>query len=423
MYEKSIADNGLTVIASPMKDMASVSLSIWIGVGGRYEAPKESGISHFLEHMLFKGTFTRTAKQLKEAVEGIGGAFNGFTADEVTCYMVKVPAKYAELGADVLADMVLNARLDEEDVKKEKFVICEEIKMYRDQPADHVLDLLGEVMWPGNALGRPLTGTISTVKALNGKKLADFRRENYHPANIAVIAAGKVDTEKLFGFMAERFKGEKKRQKPSFKKARPGQKALRMKILPKKINQTHIAMGFLAPDSNITERIGMKLMNVIFGGNMSSRLFDHLRENKGLCYDIASSYKRHSDIGELHIHAGVDKSKTGESIAAIIDEVQRMRDSKVSADELVRAKEYVKGQFELAMESTAARMMWLGDRFMVHDHIPEVRDVIKQINSITAGMIHELSGKVFRGSLLNLAMIGDIRLKDRNGIRRELARL
>ena len=164
MYNKMQAKNGLNVIVSPMKHMSSVSLGIWIGVGGRYESKQESGISHLVEHMLFKGTNTRTTKELKQAVEGVGGAFNGFTSDEVTCYMVKVPARYMELGVDVLADMVLDAKIDQNDLAREKFVIYEEIKMYRDQPADHVLDVLGELMWPGDALGRPLTGNINLIK-------------------------------------------------------------------------------------------------------------------------------------------------------------------------------------------------------------------------------------------------------------------
>ncbi|RKY43144.1 MAG: insulinase family protein [Candidatus Makaraimicrobium thalassicum] len=423
MYKKLQGKNGLTVIVSPMPQMASVSLGIWIGVGGRYESEKQSGISHLVEHMLFKGTHSRTAKDLKESIEGIGGAFNGFTSDEVTCYMVKVPAKYLELGIDILADMVLNARFDEQDLTRERFVVCEEIKMYRDQPADHVMDLLGEIMWPQNALGRPLTGSISNVKGFSADELIRFKENNYHPANIAVVAAGRADPEKVLSYAAQRFAAKKKRKTPSFETPKVTQKSSSMKVCRGDTKQTHIAMGFHATDRNIRERFALKLMNVIFGGNMSSRLFEELREKYGLCYDISSSYKRHSDVGEVHIHAGVDNKKAPRSVIAILDEVKKLRDLGITEDELARAKEYAKGQFLIAMEGTATRMMWLGDKFMVQRHIPGVKDVLREIDGVTSAEIHKVCERIFRASSVNLAMVGRLRDKDKSKIKEELNRL
>ncbi|MFC1570322.1 M16 family metallopeptidase [Candidatus Omnitrophota bacterium] len=423
MYKKVQAKNGLNVIVSPMKHMSSVSLGVWIGIGGRYESEKESGISHLVEHMLFKGTHTRSTKDLKQAIEGVGGAFNGFTSDEVTCYMVKVPARYMELGVDILSDMVLDAKIDEKDLAKERYVIYEEIKMYRDQPADHVLDILGKIMWPGNALGRPLTGNINTVKSITRKELINFKDKNYHPGNIAVVAAGNVDEKKISSYAASKFAARTRGKKLSFTSPRTKQKSPRVKIDTGTSSQAHIAFGFCDESNNIRQRFAMKLMNVIFGGNMSARLFEELREKYGLCYDIASSYKRHSDIGEIQIHAGVDNKKASRSVVAILDEIKKLRDIGVTDDELERAKKYTKGQFQLAMEATSTRMLWLGDRFMVHRAIPEVKDVLKRIDAVTPTEIRSASARVFKASGANLAMIGKLPEKEKNKIKKELERL
>ncbi|MDD5634112.1 MAG: pitrilysin family protein [Candidatus Omnitrophica bacterium] len=423
MYEKLKTNNGLTVISSSMPQMSSVSLGAWIGVGGRYETEERSGISHLVEHMLFKGTHARSAKALKEAVEGVGGTFNGFTSDEVTCYMVKVPAKYTELGIDVLSDMVLNPRFDSKDLAKEKYVICEEIKMYRDQPSEYVQDLLSEIMWPNNALGRPLTGTISTVKSITNDEIKKFKEENYHPANISMISAGKMDTRALFQCVSEKFAKSEKKETPSFKKPNINQKNFNIKFSRKNTKQTHIAMGFHASELDTRERFGVKLMNVILGGNMSSRLFEELREKHGLCYDISSSYKRHSDVGEVHIHAGVDNSNAYRSIVAIIDELRNIRDLGVTAEELSRAKQYTKGQFLLAIEGTSNRMLWLGDRHMVHNDIPDIKKVLENIDNVTVEDIYKVCGKILRSEGGNLAMIGKLSEKCVNKIRKELAKL
>jgi predicted Zn-dependent peptidase len=423
MYKKFKESNGLTVIVSPMPHMASVALGVWIGVGGRYESASESGISHFIEHMVFKGTRGRSAKDLKESIEGIGGGFNGFTSDEVTCYMVKVPEKYTALGLDVLSDMVIDPKFDDPDIAKEKYVVCEEIKMYRDQPADHVLDALGELMWPDNPLGRRLTGTISTVKKLKRDELVKFKEENYHPGNIAVVAAGKLDPESFAKAAAASFSGLKPRKTRKVEAVSWGQSAPKTKFLSDKTQQAHIAFGFPMPDSSIKERYAARVMDVAFGGNMSSRLFEELREKNGLCYDISSSLKRHSDVGEMLIHAGVDARKACTSAAAIVDQILIMRDIGLTEGELLRAKEYTKGQFLLMMERTSARMLWLGDRHMVEKSIPETLEIVKLIESVTLDDVKKACERVFVRERANLAVIGKLGDKEKHIIRKTLDRL
>jgi len=423
LYKKKSTKNGLKMVVSTMPGMSSVSLGVWIGVGGRYEAAKQSGISHLIEHMLFKGTLSRDAMDLKQSIEGVGGSFNGFTADEVTCYMVKVPSKYMELGMEILGDMVLNPKFDEAEISREKFVICEEIKMYRDQPAEHVMELLGQIMWPGDPLGRPLTGSMTTVKGFSRNDIIKFKEERYYPGNIAVVAAGKVDPEKFFISTSRKFAGVKKGKSRSFKTPKISQKGPKTTFHRGDTKQTHIAMGFHAPDRNLHERFAMKLMNVILGGNMSSRLFDELREKRGLCYDISSMYKRHSDVGDVVVHAGVDTSNAMKSVIAVLNQLRLLKDKGVTRGELKRAREYAKGQFLLAMEGTSSRMVWLGDRLMVHKEIPEVKYVVKMLDQVTAGDIKKVAERIFRPGYLNLAVIGNIAPGDKSRITKELGKV
>jgi predicted Zn-dependent peptidase len=423
MYKKYDCKNGVKIITSRMPGMTSVSLGVWIGVGGRNENREENGISHLIEHMLFKGTGSRDTKELKQSIEGVGGAFNGFTSDEVTCYMVKVPAKYVNQGVDILADMILDPKFDESDLAKEKYVICEEIKMYRDQPADHVMDTLGEIMWPDSSLGRPLTGTESIVKNISREKMIEFKEKHYHPGNIAFIAAGKVDSDRFNEYISAKFEHWKKRKREGIKELVFSQNSPKLKILKKKTRQVHMAMGFRASADSWQKRYAVKVMNVILGGNMSSRLFENLRESQGLCYDVGSSYKRHIDVGELHIHAGVDNSKLVRSVSGIVDEIIALKDSDVGAEEIKRAKEFIKGQFLLAMEATSTRMLWLGDRLFVHKNIPQVKKVLERVDAVTAKDIISTAREFFIREGVNLAMIGSIRDEQKKKIIKELYRI
>ncbi|MBF0493731.1 MAG: insulinase family protein [Candidatus Omnitrophica bacterium] len=422
MYTKQVLKNGLTTIVSTMPHMESVSLGIWIGVGGRYESEKESGLSHMIEHMLFKGTLTRTTRDLKENIEGIGGSLNGFTSDEATCYMVKVPSNYAEVGIDVLSDMVLAPKFDEAEIEREKFVVVEEIKMYKDQPADHVHELLAGIMWPKDPLGRLLTGTITNVKSFTRQDMIKFREKNYIPSNMAIIAAGSIKPGLIENLAEKIFCGTSLRATP-IKASTIDQKQHKTVFSNKNIQQTHIAIGFPFKEKDISEKYPMELLNVILGGNMSSRLFEELREKNGLCYDIASNYKRHSDVSEFVIHAGVDTRKTVDAVSAVLSELKKMKNFHVSDDELKRAKEFIKGQFRMALENTSTRMLWMGDRFMMEKTIPDVEEILGKLDAVGKGDIKKAACKIFRESFLNLAIIGKVESAVREKIKAEIAKL
>lgn len=423
MYKIEKTRNKLTMISSPMPHMSSVSIGVWVAAGGRYEQKDQNGISHFLEHMLFKGTETRTAKQLKQAIEGIGGRFNGFTSDELTCYLVKLPGKFLDLGIEILCDMVLNAKLDEGEIRKEKQVISEEIKMYRDNPSDHVMEMLEATMWPGCALGRPLTGTLKTLKSMGKRELLEYKEKMYNPGNVVVVASGKFSENRFFEITESMFSERKPGRASSFERVEVNQTKPRVSISKRKTKQTHMAMGFPVKKLPEKKRLAVKLMSIILGGNMSSRLFEELREKYGLCYDVSSSFKRNKDVGHFNIHAGVDSRNLMRSVIAIVEELRKLKDLKVTSGELERAKKYARGNFALAMEATSSRMLWLGDRYMVDGKIPSVEEVMNAVEEVNLRDIRRVSTEIFSPLSGNIAVVGDVNRGDREKLKKRMGKL
>ena len=420
MYKKVILKNGLKVVTSEMPHMESVSIGIWIGVGGRYERKPVCGMSHLLEHMLFKGTAKRTANDLKESIEGVGGSFNGFTSEEVTCYLVKLPSEHTELGLDVLSDMVLNPALDGAELEKEKNVICEEIKMYMDQPAHHVFDILAEIMWPHHALGRPITGYIKSLKGFTRDNLVKFKNNYYQPANITVAACGKVDKKKIDRFAKDTFSMPSSWRRFSFDHVKNSHKESGVKFQYKNVQQAHVAFGFHSMERAHRLRYALGLMNIILGGNMSSRLFERLREKKALCYDISSSIKRYKETGATVIHAGVDGGKALAAAREVMSELKEIKKNNVTEGELKRAKEYARGQMLLALEDTGSRMLWIGERIVTEEEMTPVKEIFRRIDKVKAEDIKEAANMVFNMKNLSLAMVGPGSTRDKNMIRKAL---
>ncbi len=409
MYKKKTLKNKLDIIISPMRHMESIAIGIWIGTGGRYEDKKFCGISHFIEHMLFKGTLRRNASQLKQEIEGVGGHFNGFTSEEVICYLVKIPARHLMLGLDVLSDMVLNPKMDESEIEREKKVICEEIKMYEDRPSSFVHEILAGLMWPEHPLGRPLTGDINTVMAMDRIALMKHKERFYQPANMAVVVTGKMYIHKLLEEVNKKFRAgykNSKNKKYQFKKFKITQEKPRLKLHFKDTEQAHIAIGFHAFSRKDKDKYALDLLNIILGGNMSSRLFEELREKQALCYDVSSSVKKYEETGAFLIHAGVDNSKTEIALRAIMHELAKVKKHYVSKDELKRAKEFYKGQFLLALEDTGSRMLWLGDKTMTKEGIPGLKFILRHIEKVNIEDIRRVASRVFKENFMNLAAIG-----------------
>ncbi len=366
-YKKEILKNGLTIIMADMPAMESISVGVWIGAGGRYEKKSKAGISHFLEHMVFKGTKKRSAQALKEAIEGHGGALNGFTGEEYTCYLAKVLSKDAHIAVDVLSDMALNPRLSPDDFAKERFVILEEIKMYLDMPNHYVQELLAELLWPNQPLGMPLAGTFKTVSTLTRGDLADYKKAFYSPKNIVVSIAGKLPDFNLVKVIEKNFKPAAAMPRQEFTSADTAQKLPRANFFFKETEQTHVAMGLHGYSRFSEDKYKLDLLHIILGGNMSSRLFQKVREEAGLAYEISSSIKHYQDTGALVISAGIDNKKVNKAIKVIIGELKKIKSGGVSKAEFIRAKEFYRGQVLMIFEETMHHMLWLGEKFMCAD--------------------------------------------------------
>ncbi|MFH1848454.1 MAG: pitrilysin family protein, partial [Candidatus Omnitrophota bacterium] len=405
MYKKIVLDNGLTVILADMPHMESVSVGIWITAGGRYETKRLSGVSHFLEHMLFKGTKKRTCKQIKESIEGTGGSLNGFTGEECTCYLAKVLSGNIDMAADILGDMTRNAMMNPDDFNREKGVILEELKMYMDMPGHYVQELLSELMWPGQQLGMPLIGTFDTVTKLKLADLVSYKDRYYAPQNVVVSAAGRIASLDF----VKRFEGWPRRgapQRDSFKNVSIRQAGPRINYHAKETEQTHLAMGFHGYGKFHPRRYDLAVLSIILGGNMSSRLFNEVREKRGLAYEIHSTSKYYYDTGAFIISAGIDNKKVGPAADVIIKELRRIKKCGISKDEFSRAMEFYRGQLLMMFEDTSGHMLWLGEKVLNGEDNFRLEQVLERISKVTPDSVRETASKVFTPKKVNVAVIG-----------------
>jgi predicted Zn-dependent peptidase len=422
MYEKTILNNGLTVISHYMPSRVSISLGLWIKAGARYEGKNINGISHFLEHVLFKGTARRNCEEIKQAIEGIGGSFNGFTAQEMTCYLAKVPGEYLERALDVLADMVLNASLTPKDIEVERKVILEEIRMYKDLPSHFVMDLLTELLWPNQPLGRNIAGETDTVGQIDRKQLAAYKRSFYQLDNIIVAACGNLKHSRLLEECKKHLSVSPadKIERKGFVSAKENQTAPQWKFQVKKTEQTHLALGLHGLPKAHPGHFALNLLNIILGANMSSRLFREVREARGLAYDIGTSLKFFQDSGAFIVHAGIDNRRVVETLEIILAQLMEIKKNNVGAQELARAKEYYIGQLGLGLESTGDHMLWLGENFASLNKFLYPEKIIKQVKGIEAGDITRLADKILQTRSLNLALIGPLTDKTKSQVKERL---
>ena len=348
MYRVTQLKNGLTVATAEMPHMTSVSVGLWVGVGSRYEPAPLNGVCHFIEHLLFKGTRKRSAKEISQAVEGIGGYLNAFTSEETTCFHARACHDRFDDLLDVLLDMLLDSKFAPADIAKEREVIKEEIAMYLDEPQHQVQELLNATLWPGQPLGRPITGTEQTLDAMTRSDLLGYLRDNYVAGNTLIVAAGRLKHRRVVRAVARyasRFPITA-RAEASLPPARDQQRP-RIRLFTKKTEQTQIALGIRTCSRQDERRYALRLLNTILGENMSSRLFQVVREDRGLAYSIYSTPSFFSDTGDLVISAGLDTDNVTKVLQLILRELRRMREAAPSAAELRRARDYVIGQIDL----------------------------------------------------------------------------
>ncbi|MFH1458361.1 MAG: pitrilysin family protein [Candidatus Omnitrophota bacterium] len=419
MYKKTLLHNGLRIVSHPMPRMQSVAIGLWIKVGGRYESDRNKGISHFLEHLLFKGSKKFSYRKIKESIEGVGGSLNGFTSEEVTCYLAKIPARHIEIALDVLSDMVLNPLLPAQEIEKERTVILEEIKMYKDQPQIYIYELLDELLWPGQPLGAPVIGTVDSVSRIKKEDIRSFKSRFYVPANIIISAAGSLRHEKLVRMAQRTFSRAEEDSLNSFEKAQERQKAPSLKIFYKETEQTHMALGFHSLKRGHPLKHALGILNIVLGANMSSRLFNEIREKRGLAYEIATLVKRYLDTGAFLVHAGIDNSKVQEATRLILKELRICKKELISMGEFRRAKEFYLGQLMLALEDTLDHMLWIGECTMCLDRTYSLGDIIDEVRKVKREDVRLVARAIFQERKLNMALIGP--LKDsHNKIHKEL---
>ena len=392
-----------------MKDVQSLAMGIWINTGSRNESLEYSGISHYLEHLVFKGTQKYSCQKIKESIEGVGGSFNGFTSEEATCYLIKLPAKYLDLALDILSDMVLIPTLPKGEIEKERTVILEEIKMYKDLPQSYVYELLDELLWPEQPLGRSTLGTVESVNRIQRQDLDGYRKRYYTAANIVVSAAGLVNHAGLSAKVQKRFSVLRKNSRNNSVSADVQQDGPKAKIFYKETEQTHFVVGFHGLPREHKLKYALGLLNVILGGNSSSRLFDEIREKRGLAYEIGTGVKRLKDTGAFIVHVGVDNNKIVEVLKLIFGQLLRVKTERVAETEFKRAKEFSLGQLMLALEDTMDQMLWIGESTLSLDKIFSLKQVIQEVDKVQARDIEEVANLIFNKNDLNLALIGPLK--------------
>lgn len=398
-------DNGVRVVTSAVDGVESVSLGVWAGIGARYETDRLAGISHFIEHLLFKGTGRRSAREITRAIEGRGGYLNAFTQEESTCYYSRVAFNHAWRALDVLIDMYLHPALASGDIDRERGVIVEEIMMYRDQPQHAVQDKLGGALWCGHPLGRPIIGGPESLRNMRRAEIVDFKRRMYVPGNTVVSGAGRIDHADCVARVREALSPMRPLRRPRFRAFADSVRQQAVAWEARDIEQAHLAMGFRCFGRLDDRRYALRILNAVLGENMSSRLFQVVRERHGLAYSIHSSAHLFQDSGALVISAGLDRARLRKALRLIVREARSMKERRVGQKELRRAKDYVVGQMRLSLESTSSQMLWLGDNLLTHGRFVPPEESIDRLQAVTAEDVCRVAAGVLRRRRTSLALI------------------
>ena len=407
MYQKSVLDQGLRVLTSTMPHTRSVSVGFFIAVGSRYETKVENGVTHFIEHMLFKGTAKRPkARDIAVAIEGIGGMFNASTGRELTTYWTKVGQDHFSIALDVLADMLLNSKLEEEELQKERGVIIEEINMTLDHPSDWVHLLATELIWPDHPLGRDQAGTKESVSGITRPMVQAYISRHYQPANTVLAIAGNVDHDRVVEEATAQLSAWQRKPDNSCTPMNLAQEEARVRLERGNTQQAHLALVLPGVCRFDDDKYNLSLLNTILGQGMSSRLFLEVREKRGLAYSVYSYISPLLDTGLMGVYAGVDAEQIEQALQAILEELDKMRQAPVSDDELEKAKEFIKGRLQLQMEDSFSVASWIGRQESLEDRVLSVDEALQKVDAVTTADIQRVAQRLIRQDKLNLAVIG-----------------
>ena len=406
-YERKTLQNGLRLLVAPMPGMRSASISFFFTVGSRYESNTNAGISHFIEHMLFKGSQKYpNARLISEAIEGVGGVFNASTGKELTHYSARVPGEHASAVLDVLADMVHHPLFDPIEIEKERGVIIEELSSTRDDPQDWVGLLIDEAMWPKLPLGRDDAGYIETVSNMQRQQMLDYLDEYYRPNSLIISVAGNIDSTCIVEKCKRLFSTWEPRQHSTWEKCLPPADTTPIVLIKKDTEQVNLCLGTLGIAYSSPNYYALMLINAILGDGMSSRLFQTIREEQGLAYDIGSYFNSYAETGNFVVSAGVDPSQVEAAVRAIVNELNSLCTKPVPAEELDRIKAYMKGGLLLGLEGTSQVSYWLGSQESLRDKILDADEIMVHIEAVTSQDIQRLAQICFAPQWRHLALIG-----------------
>ena len=398
--------NGLRLLTEQMSHVRSVSIGVWLTRGSRHEPQEQSGIAHFVEHMLFKGTGRRTAEDIAQAIDSIGGQMDAFTAKEYASYYIKVLDEHLPLAVDVLSDIVMNPAFSAEDIEREKKVVLEEIKMVEDTPDDLVHELFTENFWHDHPLGRPILGTKDTVEGLNQAALRRYFSTVYTAPNLIIAAVGNITHAQVKELVGNAFKGLPTTSEPITEA--PPRVIPRITIRNKELEQSHVCLGAPSYRQDHEDRYSSYVMNTVLGGSMSSRLFQNVREKRGLAYAVFSGLSAYRDAGSMTIYAGCANDAVSELIDVVIAELRRIKDEPMPESELRRAKDHLKGSLMLNLESTSSRMSHLARQEIYFDRQFGLDETLEGVERVTPGDIQRVARDLFSDGALAATVLGAV---------------
>lgn len=409
MFTKYRLENGIPLVVERIRNVRSVALGIWVKVGSRYEPPQKNGISHFLEHMFFKGTKRRSARDIAVDIDSLGGDLNAFTTRETTTFYVKVLDEYLERGIDLLSDIFLHSTFPPSDIEKEKNIIKEEIKMVEDTPDDYIHDLFSQSVWGQEGVGQAVLGKRETIKTFTADDLSGHVKKYYGTKDTVIACAGNIEPERLVGSLNHilgnlRRGSESKQGKPvSFEPA--------VSVYQKDLSEAHMCLGTEGLPQGSADRYALYLLNTILGSGVSSRLFQNVREERGLAYSIYSFIASYIDTGMWGVYAGTAKKRLTEVIELVVSEMKGLKDT-ITADEVKRSKDQLKGNLILGLESTNSRMQSIARQEIYHERYFSPQELMKEIDAVQIRQVKDLAARLVRDGAIALTVLGPVQEQD-----------
>ncbi len=407
MIRKERLANGITVLTESMPQVRSVSLGVWLRQGSRHESASRNGISHFLEHLVFKGTENRTSREIALAMESVGGQMDAFTSKEYTCFYAKILDQHLPDAVDLLSDIVMRPLFDPVELERERNVVLEEIRMVEDSPDELIYDLFSESFYRSHALGRPIQGTEETVGSFSRTSLLRFFRRAYRPENILIVAAGNLKHRRVIRLIEDAFAGMEQSGNGDRRLRRPRVHA-GIATRSKKLEQLHVMVGLPSFEENASQRYPLYVLNALLGGSMSSRLFQKIREERGLAYTVYSGVNAFMDSGFMMVYAATSPDKGREVVRLVMDELAALRDHGPDSGEVQAAREHMKGSLMLSLESTSSRMSNLARQEIYFGRQFSLAAILRGIDRVTPETVHAVAARMFASPRVGLAAVGKL---------------